>query len=190
MIVASGASAVPSSALAAVPTLPTTACGRPASRQIAPSSATVVVLPLVPVTSNHGRSPSSRQASSSSPSTGTPRSRAAAITGASRGTPGLLTPAPARSSSSSPSAPRRTGKPGVSISGRPASTPATSSPRATSARPAASPERASPTTSHGPGGSGGRGGGHQLTVEEGRDPERGGEGKNGEIRGRPIIQKK
>ncbi len=72
-----------------VPTLPATATGSRASRQIAPSSSTVVVLPLVPVTATK-RLGSSRHASSSSPITGRPCLRAAAITGASFGTPGLL----------------------------------------------------------------------------------------------------
>ena len=80
----------PTSDASGVPTLPATATGSPAARWIAPSSSAVVVLPLVPVTATK-RFGSSRQASSSSPSTGSPRSSAAAITGASRGTPGLLT---------------------------------------------------------------------------------------------------
>ena len=49
-----------------------------------------MVLPLVPVTATK-RFGSRRQASSSSPITGKPRSRAAAIAGAVAGTPGLLT---------------------------------------------------------------------------------------------------
>ena len=61
------------------PRAPTAACPRcrppppasPAARQIAPSSSTVVVLPFVPVTATK-RLGSSRHASSSSPSTGTP----------------------------------------------------------------------------------------------------------------------
>ena len=134
-----------------MPTLPATATGTPAARQIAPSSSTVVVLPLVPVTATNGLG-SSRHASSSSPVTSMPRSRAAATTGASRGTPGLLTTVPTRSSSSTPVAPRCNSTPGRSISGRPESTPITS-PCAASIR--AAPDRASPTTRYGPGGSGG-----------------------------------
>ena len=54
---------------------------QPASRWMWPISSTVVVLPFVPVTATNSLG-SSRHASSSSPSTGSPRSRAAAITGA------------------------------------------------------------------------------------------------------------
>ncbi len=61
----------------------------PASRQTWPSHSTTVVLPFVPVTATNGFG-SERQASSSSPITGTPRSRATSITGAVCGTPGLL----------------------------------------------------------------------------------------------------
>ena len=88
-----------------VPTLPATATGTPAARCISASSSTVVVLPLVPVTARK-RLGISRQASSSSPVTSMPRSSAARTTGASRGTPGLLTTVRARSSSSSPSVSR------------------------------------------------------------------------------------
>ena len=59
-----------------MPTFPATATGSSAARQIAPSSSAVVVLPFVPVTATK-RPGRSRQASSSSPSTGSPRSRAA-----------------------------------------------------------------------------------------------------------------
>ena len=52
-------------------------------------SSVVVVLPLVPVTAMNSLG-ISRQASSTSPSTGSPRSRAAAMTGACAGTPGRL----------------------------------------------------------------------------------------------------
>ena len=72
---------------------------------MAPSSSVVVVFPFVPVTAT-SRFGSSRQASSSSPSTGRPRSRAATSTGASFGTPGLFTTVATRSSSSTPSVPR------------------------------------------------------------------------------------
>ena len=84
-----------------MPTLPATATGSPAVRQTWPSSSATVVLPFVPVTAQK-RFGSSRQESSSSPITGMPRSRAAAIAGASAGTPGLLTTQRARSSSSTP----------------------------------------------------------------------------------------
>ena len=112
----------------------------------------VVVLPLVPVTATK-RFGSSRQASSSSPSTGTPRSRAATITGASFGTPGLLTTHPTPSSSSTPSTPRCASM-SAGISGVPEST-ATTSPCCRSILTAAVPDRASPTTRYGPSGSGG-----------------------------------
>ena len=82
----------PRSPVSAVPTLPATATGSPASRWICPSSSTVVVLPFVPVTATNALG-TRRQPSSSSPSTGTPRARAAAMTGASRGTPGDFTTA-------------------------------------------------------------------------------------------------
>ncbi len=122
-IVAAGSTS-PTSADSGVPTLPATATGSPAARQIAPSSSTVVVLPLVPVTATK-RLGSSRQASSSSPTTGTPSSRARAITGASFGTPGLLTTHAARSSSSRPSL-SSTASRSPGTSGRPLSTPSTS----------------------------------------------------------------
>ncbi len=126
-----------------MPTLPATATGSPASRQIAPSSSAVVVLPFVPVTATK-RCGSSRQASSSSPSSGSPRSRAATITAASFGTPGLLTTHATRPSSSTPSTPRCASIPS-GTSGRPVSVPITR-PWRSSTRAAASPERASPTT--------------------------------------------
>ena len=87
-----------------------------------PSSSVVVVLPLVPVTATK-RLGIARQASSSSPITSMPRSRAAAITGASRGTPGLLTTVRVPSRSSIPSTSRLT------------STPAAASPAASSGMP-------------------------------------------------------
>ena len=82
-----------------------------------------------------------------------PRSRAATITGASFGTPGLFTTQATRSSSSTPSTPRCASRsPGTS--GLPESVPITSPWRA-SMRAAAIPERASPTTRYGPSGRGG-----------------------------------
>ncbi len=146
------ASRVPTSVASGVPTFPATATGRPASRQIAPSSSAVVVLPFVPVTATK-RCGRSRQASSSSPITGRPRSLAATITGASFGTPGLFTTQATRSSSSTPSTPRCASSPS-GTSGRPVSVPITR-PCASSMRAAATPDRASPTTRNGPAGSGG-----------------------------------
>src|SRR3954452_1547721 len=140
--VASGAR-WPTSELSAVPTLPATATGRPASRWMWPMSSVVVVLLLVPVTAMNSLG-MSRHASSTSPSTGSPRSRAAATTGASAGTPGDLTTARTCSSAAGVSSPCRR------------STPRACSPQARRTSSAATPERASPTTSHGPGGNGGR----------------------------------
>ena len=68
--------ASPASDVSAVPTLPATATGSPASRWMWPISSVVVVLPFEPVTAMNSLG-SSRQASSSSPTTGSPRSRAA-----------------------------------------------------------------------------------------------------------------
>ena len=63
--VAAGSSS-PASEESGVPTLPATATGSPAVRYRCPSSSTVVVLPLVPVTATN-RFGIARQASSSSP---------------------------------------------------------------------------------------------------------------------------
>ncbi len=76
------------------PTLPTAALRSPAAVRIACSICTVVVLPLVPVTASHGAACAgsrSRQASSTSPQTGMPRSRAATSSGALGGNPGEVT---------------------------------------------------------------------------------------------------
>ena len=65
--------------------MPTATLRSPAARRIESSICTVVVLPLVPVTHSHGAACSgsrSRQASSTSPQTGMPRSRACASSGA------------------------------------------------------------------------------------------------------------
>ena len=133
----------PTCELSAVPTLPATTTGRPASRWMWPMSSLVVVLPLVPVTAMNSLG-ISRHASSTSPSTGSPRSRAAAMTGAWAGTPGDLTTARTCSSAA-----------GESSSCR----------RSTRARLLAAgaqdlerghPRAREPDTSHGPGGSGGR----------------------------------
>ena len=119
----------------------------------------MVVLPLVPVTPRK-RFGSARQASSTSPTTSISRSRAAAITGASRGTPGLLTTVRVPSSCATPSVSRKTSTPTPSNpavpSGCPESTARTTSPRAASIRATACPERASPTMRKGPCGRGGR----------------------------------
>ena len=62
----------------------------PAASRIRPVSSVVVDLPFVPVIAIT-RPRSQRDASSTSPITGTPRARAAATTGSSGGTPGLRT---------------------------------------------------------------------------------------------------
>ena len=103
-------SSSPTSDASGVPTLPATATGSPAARQTWPSSSATVVLPFVPVTATK-RLGSSRQASSSSPMTGTPRVSARRTAGAWRGTPGLLTTHCARSTSSSRSPSRFTSTP-------------------------------------------------------------------------------
>ena len=66
---------------------------RPAARKIAPSSSVVVDLPFVPVTATKWApvGASSRQPSSSSDQTGTPRALAASTSGCSPGTPGDFT---------------------------------------------------------------------------------------------------
>ncbi len=79
----------PTSEDSAVPTLPATATGRPASRWTCPIHSVVVVLPLVPVTATNSLG-MSRQASSSSPSTGEPRARAAWTIGRVLGYAGAL----------------------------------------------------------------------------------------------------
>ena len=80
---------VPASVDAAVPTLPTTATGSAAVRWTWPIHSVVVVLPLVPVTATNSFE-TNRQASSSSPMTGTPRALAATIAGACLGYAGAL----------------------------------------------------------------------------------------------------
>ena len=70
--------------------LPPTSASRPACWHIRPMSVVVVDFPLVPVTAIT-RPRSQREASSSSPITGTPAERAARTSGCSRETPGLTT---------------------------------------------------------------------------------------------------
>ncbi len=118
-----------------------------------------MVLPLVPVTATK-RFGSSRQASSSSPMTGTPSVSARLTAGASRGTPGLLTTQRARSTQLVPITIQVHFDAGLAqplgAIGRPGSAPITSSPRSASIRAAACPDRARPTTRYGPSGRGGR----------------------------------
>ena len=105
-------------------------------------------------------SASARQPTSSSPITVSPRSRAATTTGASCGTPGLLTTVRAPGSSATPRPGARTSMPSaVELAPsrpRPASHARTSIPAACSSFATASPERLSPTTTNGPSGRGGR----------------------------------
>src|SRR3954453_3767266 len=146
--------------LSGVPTLPATATGSSAARQISPQSSATVVLPLVPVIPTKALG-SARQASSTSPTTSTPRSRASRITAALSGTPGLLTTQRTRSRSPTPSPSRWISTPRASNPsapfGAPESDPITSSPIARSIRAAAWPERARPAIRNGPSGSGGGG---------------------------------
>ena len=74
--------------------LPPTVTRNPACRSIRPVSDVVVDLPFVPVMAIT-RPFSHLNASSTSPITGTPAALAAAITGISGGTPGLITIRPA-----------------------------------------------------------------------------------------------
>ena len=69
----------------AVPTLPATATGRPASRWMCPISSTVVVLPFVPGHGDELVAAASATPAPARPAPACPRARAAAITGASRG---------------------------------------------------------------------------------------------------------
>src|SRR5438132_3137354 len=141
---------VPSNPVSGRPTFPATATGSPAARNTAPSSSLVVVLPFVPVTPSSGFR-NRRKPSSTSLQIGTRRARAAAGSGESPGTPGLLTSRSTSSSNCSSSVPRWTSTPAssslpASRSG-PRATPTVGTPRRASASAAASPDRASPTTS-------------------------------------------
>ena len=137
--------AMPTSDDSGVPTLPATATGMPGG---AVDRAEQLDRRGLAVRAGHGdelvRAAAARRARARR-RTSMPRSRAAAITGASRGTPGLFTTVRTRSSSSTPSVPRcdldarrRLGR------GR-RRTPITS-PCSRSMRAAAAPERARPTT--------------------------------------------
>src|SRR5512145_2820617 len=89
------------------------------SAKSAPASAVVVLLPLVPVMATTGTSPRKRQASSTSPQTGTPVRRAAWIGAMESGTPGETTTrsAPEKSPSSWPPSTLRIGSPASAASG-------------------------------------------------------------------------
>ena len=143
-------SSAPSKLVNERPTLPATATGRPAARNIAPSNSLVVVLPFVPVTPMNGFR-SRRKPSSTSLQIGIPRVRAAAARGDSPGTPGLLISSSTPSSKPSSSFPGWTSTP--ASASLPVSTSAARSaatvgtPRRASASAADWPERASPSTS-------------------------------------------
>jgi hypothetical protein len=77
-------------ALSGTPMLPPTSTRSPEASSIRPTSVVVVDLPLVPVMAMTLPA-SHREASSSSPMTGTPAARAAASGASSGGTPGLVT---------------------------------------------------------------------------------------------------
>ena len=77
-----------------MPILPAEQVRRPAARSIDSSMRVVVVFPLVPVMTSHGAGDSigrSRQASSSSPHTGTPRANACSMVACDGGSPGDTT---------------------------------------------------------------------------------------------------
>src|SRR4051812_42078628 len=129
---------------------PPTITLNPACSSIRPVSVVVVDLPLVPVIAMI-RPASHRDASSTSPITGTPAARAAAITGCSGGTPGLNTMRSASANVAGWCPPSSTTTP----SGRSASASGTSTrtsvnvtrpPRAVSNCAAAMPLLAPPTT--------------------------------------------
>ncbi len=135
--------------------LPTAAVRRPAAFRIEASIWTVVVLPLVPVTASQGAAsgPRRRQASSTSPQTGTPACPAAANSGLSGFQPGAVTISSEPSGRVSPS-PRRTVMPSASSSAAcararssaPSLTTVTIAPRPCSTLAAGTPETPSPAT--------------------------------------------
>src|SRR5690606_10451645 len=141
-----------------VPTLPTACARSPAARRMDSSICTVVVLPFVPVTASHGAAsrPRSRHASSTSPHSGRPRSRAAVSSGAVGRQPGEVTtrstssgsvavaPGPSRivapSTSSNRACSRRRSSPSDS------SSTSTSAPRCVRVSAAANPLTPNPAT--------------------------------------------
>ena len=132
------------------PMLPPTAALSPPSVSMRPISVVVVDLPLVPVMATM-RPASQRDASSSSPMTGTPAARAAATSACRGETPGLRTirsalfSVSARWPPSSRTTPARRSSSAGSIVSR-VSVRTTLAPRATSRCAAATPLRAAPTT--------------------------------------------
>ena len=138
-------------ALSGTPMLPPTSTRFPEASSIRPTSVVVVDLPLVPVMAMT-RPFSQRQASSSSPMTGTPAARASWSSASSGGTPGLVTIRSAfrkkrawcRPRSSATPISRRRSSPRIVAAW---SVSVTCAPRATSSSAAARPLRAAPTTS-------------------------------------------
>jgi hypothetical protein len=139
-----------------VPTLPAAATRLPDASRIEASMRTVVVLPLVPVMANHGAGSvrgRSRQASSTSPHTGTPAARAAANSGLVGRSPGegTSTSTPGGSVSSSPRctvtpSARSSSARRVALSSQAPSMATTRAPRPCSARTADAPVTPVPAT--------------------------------------------
>ena len=157
------ASSVPGSDTSAVPTLPATTTGSPATRWMWPISSTVVVLPLEPVSAMNSFG-SSRQPSSTSPITRIPcAQRRRDQRRLPRHARALDHGARSRRAASAPLSPSRTSTPAASSRARctlrvhrPGVGPDAPPPRdPASASAARHPERASPTHENGPGGSGG-----------------------------------
>src|SRR5574338_71286 len=137
-------------ALSASPMLPPTATREPPSPSIRPMSVVVVDFPFVPVTAIR-RPFSHREASSSSPITGTPFARACSISGCRQDTPGLSTMRSAPESDSTSCPPSSSATPAASNSSAASicgfmSVSTTLAPRRASRCAAATPLRAAPTT--------------------------------------------
>ena len=136
-----------------VPILPPTSTGRTWARKSSPVSAVVVVLPFVPVMAMTSAS-IARQASSSSPTMGTPRARTRTRAGSVSGTPGLTTTSSASAKASSGWPPVQSAQPSRSSRSTSAESAARSAASEASTVPltrrirraAATPLFASPTT--------------------------------------------
>ena len=135
------------------PMLPHATASRPAAARIAASMPVVVVLPFVPVTASHvagiGRAASIHQASSGSPTTGTPAAAAAATSGLSGRRPGPVTTRPVPAGNPSGSAKGSTPAGSSASAAGFASVTVTRAPSSTRAVAAASPEIPAPATSTG-----------------------------------------
>src|SRR5262245_52240253 len=134
-----------------VPRLPPVKTRRPPAASARPTSVVVVLLPFVPVMPITGQS-SSRNASSTSAHTGSPRRTASRRRGAPRGTPGLGTTRSTSSRRAGVSAPSRSSTPGSDDESTPradaswASAARTVQPRDRSTRATAWPVRRRPST--------------------------------------------